>query len=59
MKYEYKVALLKGTVISSGSKLEEKINAQLNELCVDGWELVSCVPFSLGELFLATVKREI
>jgi hypothetical protein len=58
-KYEYKVAVLKGTIISANHKLEEKMNAQLNELCTDGWELVNCVPVSMGELFMAVVKREI
>jgi hypothetical protein len=58
-KYEHRVAVLKGVFIGANRKLEEKVNAQLNELCVDGWELVSCVPVSMGELLMATVRREI
>jgi len=57
-KYEYKVWLMKSG-FESAKKAETRLGEELNALGAEGWELVSCVPVSLGELFLSTFKREI
>jgi len=58
-KFEYRVSLMKSGMLESASKTETRLSAELNELGAQGWELVSCVPISLGELYLSTFKREI
>jgi hypothetical protein len=58
-KFEYKVVMAKTGAFTTIEKIQAKVCGGLNELGGDGWELVNCVPVSLGELFMSIFKREI
>lgn len=57
MRYEYKVATLKGSVWSGKvEKLDHTYQSELNQFGMLGWELVGVTPYGTG--VKAFLKRE-
>ena len=59
MKYEFKQIELSGKIFGKGAEGQAKIEAKLNELSAEGWEIVNFSARNVGEGFVYLFKKPV